>query len=105
MFEEITHIKINKKSGKPISKTAIKSYKDHLNKLAEAGFDTKDSLVKNQEEVIALVDMIVDADDSHARAAKRVWYSSIFYALDEYHLDSKKEYYEAFQKAKDNYAK
>jgi hypothetical protein len=102
-FEEISHTKINKKTGEEISKSSIKIYKKHLNLLAEAGFDTKKSLSQHQSEIIDLIDLVVDGDTSGSRALKRIWYSSIFYALDKEDIKKKQKFYDAFQKVKDNY--
>lgn len=102
-FEAITHTKVNKKTGKPISINTVKIYKKLLNRLAEAEIDTKDKLAENQEQVIVVIEAVVDADDEDGRALKRQYYSAIFYALDEYPLETKKLYYDYFQKAKQNY--
>lgn len=102
-FEAITHTKVNKKTGKPISINTVKVYKKLLNRLAEAEIDTKDKLAENQEQVIVVIEAVVDADDEDGRALKRQYYSAIFYALDEYPLETKKLYYDYFQKAKQNY--
>lgn len=105
-FEPITHIKINqfgKNKGKPISKNTVKIYKKLLDRLADAEIDTKDKLAENQEQVIVVIEAVVDADDEDGRALKRQYYSAIFYALDEYPLETKKLYYDYFQKAKQNY--
>jgi hypothetical protein len=105
-FEEITHVKINqygKNKGEPIAAGSVKIYKSLLNRLAEADFDTKEKLAQHPKQVIYLIENVVDGDDSKARAEKRQYYSAVFYALDQYHADLKKDYADAFNKAKDNY--
>lgn len=102
-FEYINHVKINKKTGEPISKNTVKTYKNILNKLSKEGYDTRDKLCRLQSEVISLIDLLIDGDKEADRFLKRQHYSAIFYALDEYPLADKQDYYDAFQKAKQNY--
>lgn len=114
-FEPITHIKLNKTTGAPIGKAWVKRYVKLLDELATGGIDTKEKLVSDATEVITLIEILEsDTDPSDktieekqktqdkAREQKRLYYSAIFYALDEYPLDAKKLYYDAFQKAKQN---
>lgn len=96
MFEPLTHIKINKKSGKPLSKNTVKIYKCLLNRLAEAGIDTKQKLLEEHAFVIDLLQTIHDQECSQDKDIKRKYFSAIFYALDEYALDLQKPYYDAF---------
>lgn len=100
-FEKLTHTKINKKSGKPLSKNTVKIYTSLLNRLAQAGIDTKEKLVHEYKFVIDLIQTIHDEDTSGDKDIKRKYYSAIFYALDEYALDLQKPYYDAFQNAKE----
>jgi ATP-dependent protease Clp ATPase subunit len=99
-FEKITHVKISRYSGKPLAANSVKQYVKLLNNIAAAEIDTKEKLIHNQQEVITLIDLYVDGDDEAKKFLKRQYYSAIFYALDEYHNDLKKEYYDAFQKVK-----
>ena len=114
-FEPITHVKINKSTGAPISKKWIGTYKSILNKIATGGIDTKEKLISDSDEVLLMIDTLfpeTDSDDTtdeekqktqdKARTEKRLYYSAVFYALDEYTLEFKKPYYDAFQKAKQN---
>ena len=115
-FEPITHVKINKSTGAPISKKWVGTYKSILNKLATGGIDTKEKLIKESDEVLLMIDILfpeTSPDDTtdeekqktqdKARTEKRLYYSAVFYALDQYALEFKKPYYDAFQKAKQNY--
>jgi hypothetical protein len=114
-FEPITHIKLNKTTGAPIGKAWIKKYVKLLDELSTGGVDTKAKLVSDAQEVITLIEILEsDTNDTDktteekqktqdkAREQRRQYYSAIFYALDEYPLDDKKLYYDAFQKAKQN---
>lgn len=104
-FEKINHTKINKKTGKPLSKNSLKIYKGMLNKLADAGFDTKEKLIQESELVIQLLDVIYDEDTSSDKTEKRRYLSAIFYALDEYPLEKKQLFYDEFQKCKEKASK
>lgn len=99
-FEPITHIKISKRTGKPLSKVSIKIYKSLLNRLAKAGIATKKDLLEEQQYVIDLLDIIIDAEGELANAEKRKYYSAIFYALEDVPNDEKTLYHAAFLKAK-----
>jgi hypothetical protein len=99
-FEPLTHIKISARTGKPLSKISIKIYKSLLNRLAKAGISTKKQLLEEQQYVIDLLDIIIDAEGEVANAEKRKYYSAIFYALDEIPNEEKTLYHEAFLKAK-----
>ena len=101
VFEKLTHTKVSKRTGKPLSKVSIKIYKSLLNRLAKAGISTKKHLLEEQQYVIDLLDIIIDTKGEIANAEKRKYYSAIFYALDEEPNDSKTLYHEAFLKAKE----
>lgn len=90
-------------SEKELSKSTKKIYKACLNQLAEFGFDTAALLRKHQKKVIALIDGLIEGDDDAARHKKRVFYSAIFWCLHDRPLTEKKQYYNAFQKVKQNY--
>ena len=96
MFEPLTHTKVNKKTGKPLSKNTVKIYKSLLNRLAEAGIDTKQKLLDEHRFVIDLLQIIHDQESSEDKDVKRKYFSAIFYALDGYSLDQQKPYYDAF---------
>lgn len=100
VFEPITHIKISKRTGKPLSKISIKIYKSLLNRLAKAGISTKKHLLEEQQYVIDLLDIIIDAEGEVANAEKRKYYSAIFYALEGVPNEETTLYHEAFLKAK-----
>jgi len=115
MFEPITHVKINKSTGAPISKKWVNTYKNILNKLSTSGIDTKEKLIHHSDEILCVIEVLFPETDptdttseekqrtqDKARADRRLYYSAIFYALDEYALEYKKPYYDAFQKAKQN---
>ena len=99
-FEPLTHIKISARTGKPLSKISIKIYKSLLNRLAKAGISTKKQLLEEQQYVIDLLDIIIDAEGEEGNAEKRKYYSAIFYALDEIPNEEKLLYHAAFLKAK-----
>jgi len=99
-FEPITHVKISKRTGKPLSKVSIKIYKSLLNRLAKAGIATKKDLLEEQQYVIDLLDIIIDTEGELANAEKRKYYSAIFYALEDVPNEEKTLYHEAFLKAK-----
>lgn len=99
-FEPLTHIKVSARTGKPLSKVSIKIYKSLLNRLAKAGISTKKQLLEEQQYVIDLLDIIIDAEGEEGNAEKRKYYSAIFYALDEISNEEKLLYHAAFLKAK-----
>ena len=103
-FEPITHIKL-KSDGDPLSKGSIKVYTRLLNHLALEGYDTLHKLLTQPEEVLALIDEMVEGDTDGARTIKRQYLSAIFYALDTVPLEQKSQYYDYFQKVKQNYGK
>ena len=100
-FERLSHVKLNKKTGQPISKKSVEIYRGLLNRLAEAEIDTKQKLIEEYEAVISIIDFLHPTDSKEDNAQKRHYYCAIFYALDEYPLDKQLPYYEAFQRAKD----
>jgi hypothetical protein len=102
-FEPITHVKLNKKTGQPISNSTVKTYKTLLNRLAQQGYDTKEKLVSEQRPVVRYIESIAEEDTEDSRLLKRQYLSAIFYALEEYALESKQLYYDAFQVSKQNY--
>jgi hypothetical protein len=97
-FEDLTHTKISKYSGQPLSENTVKIYKQHLNRLAKEGYDTKESLLKNHKKVIKHISTIESNN-----IKRRLYFSSIFYALDEYPQEKQKPYYNAFLKAKSDF--
>jgi hypothetical protein len=102
-FEPITHVKLNKKTGLPISNSTVKTYKTLLNRLAQQGYDTKQKLVTEQRPVIRYIESVAGEDNDKSRYLKRQYLSAIFYALEEYALESKQHYYDTFQTSKQNY--
>jgi hypothetical protein len=102
-FEPLTHTKLNKKTGLPISNNTVKVYKTLLNRLAEQGYDTKEKLISEQRPVIRYIDSVIGNDSDSSRQLKRQYLSAIFFALEEYALDSKQQYYDVFQTSKQNY--
>lgn len=99
-FEKLTHTKINKKTGQPLSKNSVIVYKNLLNRLADAGIDTKAKLIEESEFTIQLISDIYETQEKEDNEMKRRMYSAIFYALDQEPLAVQKPYYEAFQKCK-----
>lgn len=99
-FEKLTHTKVSKITGKELSKETIKIYKMLLNRIAKSGIDTKQKLLESPKDVIGVLNDIYEGTNEESQTEKRRYYSAIFYALDEYSNDLKKEYYEAFQNAK-----
>jgi len=99
-FEKLTHTKINKKTGQPLSKNTTKIYTGLLNRLALAGIDTRQKLIEEHTFVIDLLQTIHDEDTSGDKDIKRKYFSAIFYALDETPLLAR-PYYDAFQLCKE----
>ena len=97
-FEELHHTKISKYTGQQLSANTVKIYTQHLNRLAKEGYDTKEILLKNHKKVIKHI-TTTESDI----IKRRLYYSSIFYALDEYPQEKQKPYYNAFQKAKSDF--
>jgi len=95
VFETLTHTKLNKKTGEPLSENSVKIYRTLLNKISKLGYDTKDSLVKNQAKIVSHINSATN--ENHI---KRQYYSAIFYALDEYSHTDQSIFYKAFQEAK-----
>ena len=93
------------RSGEPLSKHTISVYKSLLNKLANQGWDDMNKLLQFQTDVIKYIDTLDDTDSDAARQLKRRYLSAIFFVLDASSIDDKREYYDAFQKAKHNYNK
>lgn len=90
-------------STKTLSKGTQKIYTAALNRLALMEVDTKEKLISEQDLVIEVLKAIFDQDDDKDRHEIRVYLSAIFWALHDEPLDRKKGYYDAFQKAKQNY--
>lgn len=100
-FEKITHTKINAKTGQPLSKSSVNTYKAILNQIALTGIETKQQLLDEHKFVIDLIESIHDSDTSEDKDIKRRYYSAVFYALDEYPAELRKPYYDAFIKCKE----
>jgi len=103
-FEPITHIKISKQTGKPLSKETIKRYKKYLNRLALAGYPTKQSLLSNQDDIVEFIDLLFDPDvppqeKTKNYIEKRLYYSAMFYALDTIDNRYYTTLYQGFQEA------
>ena len=92
-------------STKTLSKTTQKIYLGALNRLALMEVDTKQKLMDEQKFVLEVLDAIFDEDNDKERHEKRVYLSAIFWALNDQPLKKKQLYYDAFQKAKQNYGK
>ena len=87
-------------SSKTVSKFTRKTYKTHLNKIAEGGYTTIADLQNNPQGVINRINEIMPEDEPKVK--KRVFYSSVFYALaDTDFLKTPNPYYRAFQPLKD----
>ena len=95
-FEKLSHVKISKYTGEPLSTSTVRVYTQRLTILSKEGYDTKDSLLKSHKKIIEFIKSL-DADNQY----KRGFFSAIFYALDEYPQDKQKPYYDAFQGFKD----
>lgn len=92
-------------STKELSKTTQTIYKGALNRLALMEIDTRKKLMSEQKFVVEVLNTIFDTDNDKERHEKRVYLSAIFWALNDEPLKKKKHYYDAFQKAKQNYNK
>lgn len=92
-------------SKKTLANSTQKIYLQALNRLAIMEIDTRQKLMDNQELVVSVLDCIFDEDTDKQRYEKRVYLSAIFWALHDEPLDKKQTYYQAFQKAKQNYGK
>ena len=97
------HNPINKKTGESLSKATIKIYTGKLNKLAKQGYENSESLLANQEKIVALMNQEITGDTDQDRYKKRVFLSAIFFAIGSKNVDQIPHYYNAFQKAKQNY--
>jgi hypothetical protein len=100
-FEVINHVKINKKTGKPLSPATARVYKTILNQLAAIGVDTKQKLLDEYEYVIYNIEEAFDTVESESKDMKRKYYCAIFYALDQEPLEKQKPYYDMFCKSKE----
>lgn len=89
-------------STKTLSKTTQKIYRGALNRLALMDVDTRAKLISEQKYVVEVLNTIFDEDNDKERHEKRVYLSAIFWALNDEPLRKKKDYYDAFQKAKQN---
>jgi len=85
------------KTGKDTGHTVgtLKQYKTYLNKLATAGFDDTNKLIKNQKKVL---DVVKALDAKYHKSAM----NAIFYALSDKPNDKKTKghYYNYFQELK-----
>ena len=92
---------------KELSENTKKVYKTRLNKLAVAGFETKNDLIKKQKDVINLIKERTGGkdDNDENRMERRMFLSAIFWVLNEEPLKNKKKYYDFFQVSKQNYGK
>lgn len=89
---------------KVLTDNTIKNYKAKLNILSKnLNINTVQELIDNSETVINFINEYIPGDESKDRYKKRVFYSAIFYVLDNYHLSVKQSYYDEFQKAKEYY--
>jgi hypothetical protein len=66
----------SKKPDEQLSKNTIRIYKSYLNKLAKQGFDTIDTLIERDAEVVKAID--ASSDDNTKR---RFFCSAIFFIL------------------------
>lgn len=95
--------RVNSRTGEPLSKNTINQYKACLNKLAKEGWDDIDKLLQFQSSVVKFLTEMSSTDSDATRFQRRKYLSAIFFVLDATPLEAKREYYEAFQKAKQNY--
>lgn len=92
--------------AKALSVNTKAIYKAKLNRLARLGFKDRESLLTKQNEVCKAIDDIAGEENTvGSRQVKRLFLSAVFWILHSYPLEQKKVYYEAFQKAKDDYRK
>jgi hypothetical protein len=105
-FEIPTDANTVKEDGEPKSANTIKIYTSKLNKLSDYGYDTVQKLLKKSKEVLKIIDELAGpGDDDGVRMRKRQFLSAIFFVTHTTPLPKKKAYYDAFQKAKQNYGR
>lgn len=91
---------------KELAESTHRVYVLRLNRLAVAGFETVDDLLKDPKGVLKAIDEYVGPEDTDAsRQSRRYFLSAIFYVLPADYLAKKNPYYKAFQKAKQSYGK
>lgn len=88
---------------KKLSEVTKRHYRPKLNRLAVAGFTTRSDLLEKQTEVCEKIWEMSGEDTGSGRQLRRLFLSAIFWILHERPIDEKREYYNEFQKAKDNY--
>ena len=60
-----------------------KAYRRYLNKIAMAGYDTPEALLKHPFSVVSLIKKLSPGDDDVARNGRRFFISAIFWVLPE----------------------
>lgn len=91
-------------SSKTLSKKYIRIYTKILDLISEAyEISTIKQLIDEQDYLVSEIEKEFDGKDDATKQKKRIWYSAIFWALNLEPLKNKKAYYDAFQKAKQNY--
>lgn len=88
-------------SNKQLSVFTIKVYKNRLNKLANAGFDTVHKLLMNPYAVQEVIKQHANEHDETKRKQDiRVFLSAIFWIVPESYLQTPNPYYNMFQTVK-----
>ena len=80
---------------KDLADASKRIYKAHLNKIAAAGYKTREELLTHQKEVCKVIFDLVDS-----KFKRRVFLSAVFWILHEVDLKDKQVYYDEFQKCK-----
>ena len=89
---------------KPLSNETKKMYTSKLNRLAQAGYNTRKLILDKQQEVATLITTFCGGDDEAARRTRRAFLSAIFWILGERKpVGEIQHYYDLFQKSKQNY--
>lgn len=82
-----------------LATSSRKTYRTHLNKLAKEGYDTVQSLIDNDKEVVK---RIKELYEGKSKREIRVMISAVFYILcDTQFIKSPNAYYDYFQDLKE----
>jgi hypothetical protein len=90
-------------NGTEYSELTLKTYKQHLNRLAVKSFATVDDLIKKPQDVLNTIQEFVGENSAKARASRRKFLSAIMWVLPPAYKQSSNPYYKSFQTAKDGY--
>jgi hypothetical protein len=86
--------------SKTIGDKAHKAYIRRLNKLAGAGYDTPEKILKTPSKVVALIKTLAPGDDEKAQQEKRYFISAIFYVLPAKYREKPNPFYTLTKKSR-----